>query len=186
MAELSNRTKPLDATDWKILELLQNHARMAYSEIASLVHLTAPAVMKRVQRLEETGIIRAYRAEIDLATLLDRPISVFVQMTCRRDNEKKFETDLEQFPEITECHLMTSAISYVIRAQVSSVKHLHGLLERLGSYGETDSAIVLESVRTRYVYNQDHKMNPPRSKLRGIQQTILIFYIRSSCCSCSC
>jgi Lrp/AsnC family transcriptional regulator, leucine-responsive regulatory protein len=154
MSDSAKKNKPLDSTDWKILELLQTNARMTYSEIASQVHLTAPAVLKRVQRLEENGIIRAYHAEVDVASLLDLPISVFIQMTCSRGNEKKFEVDIQLFPEITECHLMTSTISYVIRAHVSSVKHLHELLERLGRYGETDSAIVLETVRARVVYNQ--------------------------------
>lgn len=157
MVDSTKKNKSLDATDWKILELLQINARMAYSEIASQVHLTAPAVMKRIQRLEDTGIIRAYRAELDIATLLDRPISVYIQLTCSRDNEKKFVENLEKFPEILECHLMTSTISYVIHAQASSVEHLHEMLERLGRYGETDSAIVLETVHIRDVYKQGNK-----------------------------
>lgn len=148
MSDSRKKSKPLDQTDWEILELLQNNGRISYKDITEQVHLTAPAVIKRVRRLEDTGIIRGYRADVDVAHLLDLPISVFIQMTCNRANETQFQTDLPSFPEITECHLMSSTISYVIRAHVSSVVHLTDLLERLGSYGETDSAIVLESLRT--------------------------------------
>lgn len=156
MPDSDKKNKPLDPTDWRILELLQTNARMSYSDIAAQVHLTPPAVIKRVQRLEESGIIRGYRVDVDTAHLLDLPISVFIQMTCSRANEKQFQANLPSFPEIMECHLMSSTISYMIRAQISSVTRLTDLLERLGRYGETDSAIVLESLRTHMVYRPDH------------------------------
>ena len=151
MSESTKKNKPLDTTDWRILQLLQTDGRMSYSDMAVQVHLSTPAVSKRVQRLEDAGIIRGYRAEVDAARL-DLPISAFIRMTCSRADEQRFQEDLPGFPEIAECHLMSAAISFVIRAQLSSVAHLHDLLARLGRYGETDSAIVLESLQTDGVY----------------------------------
>ena len=151
MSDFTKENKPLDSTDWRILDLLQKNGRMTYSDIAVQVHLSTPAVIKRVRRLEDAGIIRGYRAEVDAARL-NLPVSAFIRLTCSRADEQQFQADLPTFPEITECHLMSAAISFVIRAQLSSVAHLHDLLARLGHYGETDSAIVLESLQTHVLY----------------------------------
>lgn len=155
MSASTSKNKPLDPTDWQILELLQANARMSYNEIAAHVHLTAPAVIRRVRRLEENGYIRGYRADVDMGKVLDHPISVFIQMVSDRAKEKQLQENLSSFPEIIECHLMSSTIDFVIRAQVSSVEHLNELLARLGEYGETDSAIVLETIRDQSEFKPD-------------------------------
>jgi len=55
-----------DNLDWKILEELQVNARISYSEIGRKIGLSGPAVAERVQKLENAGIIKGYRADIDM------------------------------------------------------------------------------------------------------------------------
>ena len=55
--------KSLDAIDEKIVELLQDNARIAIKEIAAQVFLSSPAVTARMERLETRGIIKGYHAE---------------------------------------------------------------------------------------------------------------------------
>ena len=59
----------IDATDWALLELLQANARLSFAALGRKVRLSAPAVAERMKRLEERGVIRAYRTEINLAAL---------------------------------------------------------------------------------------------------------------------
>jgi Lrp/AsnC family transcriptional regulator, leucine-responsive regulatory protein len=57
----------LDQIDWKILKELQIDARISYAELGRRVGLTTPAVIERIRKLEDAGIIKGYRADIDTA-----------------------------------------------------------------------------------------------------------------------
>jgi Lrp/AsnC family leucine-responsive transcriptional regulator len=61
------RERLLDATGWRILQELQQNARLSFSELGQRVGLSSPAVTERVRRMEEAGIITGYRAEINTA-----------------------------------------------------------------------------------------------------------------------
>jgi Lrp/AsnC family transcriptional regulator, leucine-responsive regulatory protein len=145
-SDQSVKKEPLDDVDVRILTLLLSDGRMSYSDLAARVHLSTPGVIKRIRRMEDSGIIRGYHAEVDLGKI-GLPVSTFIRLTATRANEKRFLEQLPSFPEISECHLMAGDISFVIRASVSSIAHLHELLTRVGQFGETDSAVILESPR---------------------------------------
>ncbi|QYF84092.1 Lrp/AsnC family transcriptional regulator [Brevibacterium sp. PAMC21349] len=67
----------MDRTDKKILSLLENNGRMSMKELAQEVSLTAPATKERVNKLEESGVIKGYKTEISLEKL-DRSITAFI------------------------------------------------------------------------------------------------------------
>ena len=140
----------LDALDWRILEELQENARITYSELGRRVALTPPAVAERVRRLEEAGVIRGFRADLD-HTRLGLPITAFVRMraanetTCRELGERAGD-----FEEILECHRVTGEDSYIAKVAVRSVAHLEKLIDRLMPYAETITSLVLSApVTTR-------------------------------------
>ena len=70
----------LDATDRRILSLLQKEGRISNAELALRVHLSPSACHRRVQRLEEAGVIHGYVALLD-ARKLRRQTTVFVEIT---------------------------------------------------------------------------------------------------------
>ncbi|MCV4871978.1 AsnC family transcriptional regulator, partial [Escherichia coli] len=70
----------LDEIDKNILANLQKDARLSYAELGRRVGLTTPAVIERVRKLEDAGVITAYRAEIDLARI-GYPITAFIRMS---------------------------------------------------------------------------------------------------------
>ncbi|EFH85159.1 Lrp/AsnC family transcriptional regulator [Ktedonobacter racemifer] len=76
--------KILDETNWQLIEALQQNARLSYSELGQRVGLTAPAVAERMRKMEEQGIIRGYRAEVDLAQL-GLPIVALVRLVPAAD-----------------------------------------------------------------------------------------------------
>ncbi len=70
----------LDAIAWKILEALQQNARLSFAELGRKIGLSTPAVAERVHRLEEAGVITGYHASLDTAKL-GVPIRVLVRLT---------------------------------------------------------------------------------------------------------
>ena len=73
----------LDDKDWQLLELLQENARTSFIDLARKVGLSAPAATERVRRLEEAGVIRGYRADVD-PEKLGFPIAAIIRMSTGR------------------------------------------------------------------------------------------------------
>ena len=76
----------LDGVDYKIIDLLQNNARMSLKDIASKVFLTSPAVSARIEKLERNGVIEGYHARINLEAL---PLKTFVSLNMPEGNQEK-------------------------------------------------------------------------------------------------
>ncbi len=86
----------LDATDWKILRELQNEGRMTNVELSRRVGISAPPCLRRVKRLEETGIIRGYRALLN-APALGYDLVAF----CLVGLHHQSDAELKSFSELT-------------------------------------------------------------------------------------
>ena len=79
----------LDKTDRKILQLLQQNARMTVKEIASRLYMSSPAISARIRGLEEAGVIRGYHADIDPA-FLGYTIKAFVNLEVDPKQKEEF------------------------------------------------------------------------------------------------
>ena len=139
-------TPGVDNTDWGIVEALQDDARLTWAELGRRVNLSPPAVAERVKRLEEQGVIKGYRAEIDLARL-GLPMQAVIRIVTSSAAEcNNLGARLKEVPEVLECYRVTGSDSYVIRVALRSMEHLEGLLERVGpTYGDTITAMVLST-----------------------------------------
>ncbi len=136
--------RPLDQTDWRILAELQRDGRLSYNRLARLVNLSSPAVAERVRRLEEAGVITGYGARVDAAKA-GLPLTAFVQLRCSLGSCLLKTTAAEDFPEITEVHKLSGSSCSMLKLRLASMRHLEGLLERLGRHGEMNSHIVLST-----------------------------------------
>ncbi len=134
----------LDDIGWALLRELQGSARLSYSELGRRVGLTPPAVADRIRRMEEAGIIRGYRLDVDLARL-GLPLTALIRVTHRGVNCLELGRIVSEYPEVLECHRITGAESYIMKVAVRSVGHLQELIDRLMPYGETVTSIVLSS-----------------------------------------
>ncbi len=141
-------TLQIDAVGWKILELLQENARLSYREIGEAVGLTAPAVAERVRRMEDAGIVKGYHAEVDL-NKAGLPIQAFVLITNSATQALRFRASVHDFPEVTECYCITGSESYIVKVAVTSVPRLEQLLMELKPFGEVRTCLVLSSQLTR-------------------------------------
>lgn len=136
--------KIMDETGWRILEELQENARISFSELGRRVALTPPAVAERVRRMEETGVIAGYRAQ-PAHDRIGLPITAFIRWTATGNDCAYLGEVAKDIPEIVECHRVTGEESYVVKVVVRSVAHLEELIDRLMPYGETKTSVVLSS-----------------------------------------
>ena len=134
----------IDEIDRKILKELQQDARLSYAELGRRVGLTTPAVIERVRKLEDSGVIAGYRADIDTAKV-GLPITAFVRMSITGVDYSHIIEVAEQSNEVLECHRGTGGDSFIMKVAVSSVEHLQEVIDRLVPYGITTTTIVLSS-----------------------------------------
>jgi Lrp/AsnC family leucine-responsive transcriptional regulator len=133
-----------DEIDRKILRLLQENARISYAELGRQVGLTTPAVIERVRKLEDAGIITGYRADIDTAKV-GLSITAFIRMSISGVDYSHIIEVAQGSKEVLECHRGTGGDSFIMKVAVSSVEHLQELIDRLTPYGITTTTIVLSS-----------------------------------------
>jgi Lrp/AsnC family transcriptional regulator, leucine-responsive regulatory protein len=134
----------VDAIDWRLLGLLQNDARMSFAALGRKLRLSPPAVAERMKRLEERGVIRACRAEINLSAL-GRGLHVYLRVVVQPKDYSRFKQAVEAMEEIFECHHVTGEESFVLRAAVEGVAALEGLIQKLTVYGPTTTSVILST-----------------------------------------
>ena len=138
----------LDDVGWKLLQALQENARLSFRELGQRIGLSAPAVIERVRRMENAGIIVGYRAEIDL-TKVGLPITAFIRMSTPRERSGHVGIQLQAIPEILECHRVAGEDSFLMKVGVASMNHLEKLIDHLAQHGQSTTSIVLSSLLTR-------------------------------------
>jgi Lrp/AsnC family transcriptional regulator, leucine-responsive regulatory protein len=124
-------SKPeLDATDWQLLEALQQDARLGYAELGRKVRLSAPAVAERVKQLEEAGVIAGYRAVIN-PKRLGYTIDAMVRVRCDGGVCARVGTLVADIPEVLECRRLAGEDSALLHVVAMSITHLEAVLDRL-------------------------------------------------------
>jgi DNA-binding Lrp family transcriptional regulator len=143
----------LDDIDLKILEHLQENARISNVELADEVGLSPAPCLRRVRALEEAGVIRRYLALVD-QTALNIGVTVFVQVTLDLQVEGRleiFEHAIMSRPEVLECYLMTGDADYLLRVVVPDVpayeRFLRDTLTRIESAAGIKSSFALKQVK---------------------------------------
>lgn len=116
----------IDATDRRILEILQNDCSITNVELARRVHLSPSPCLARVKALERAGVIRRYVALAD-PVKLGLNLNVFIQVSLEKqiDSElARFQKAMADYPEVMECYLMTGDADYLLRVVVPDMQAL--------------------------------------------------------------
>lgn len=150
MAATAFESKPgLDAKDWQLLELLQKDARTGYAELGRHVGLSAPATAERVKRLEDAGVIRAYRAEVD-PQRLGYVIEAVIRLRCDGSICSSVGPALAEIPEILDYRRLAGEDSGSLRVIAMSVGHLEAVLDRIVRFHPSISTTTLVVLQTPY------------------------------------
>lgn len=132
----------VDAFDHKILALLQENARITFTEIGRRVHLTSPAVAERIKRLEESGVINGYATRINLRKF-GYSFEAFILITV--ESHPALDAWAAAHAEVLALHATTGSHCAIIRLALTSPEHLQSLLSSLGAMGKTTTSMVLSS-----------------------------------------
>ena len=142
--------KLLDEVGQKLLYELQLDARLSFAELGRRVGLSLPAVAERVRRMEEAGIITAYRAEVN-PRAMGLPILAFIRLSTVGGQYPAVIALIGDLPEVLECHHLTGTDSFIMKVIASSISHLEQLITRLSTYGQTATSIVLSTPVTKRI-----------------------------------
>jgi Lrp/AsnC family leucine-responsive transcriptional regulator len=121
----------VDAIDRQLVELLRVNARFSFAELARQVGLSAPAVHERVGKLESSGVLRGYHADVDPEAIgLAVTALIGVVQDSSADIDELIST-LSGMPEIDSCYFMAGEESFLLKARVGTITELEQLIVRL-------------------------------------------------------
>ncbi|WP_411883212.1 Lrp/AsnC family transcriptional regulator [Polaromonas sp. YR568] len=141
-------TTEWDHYDSRILGELQRDARITMAELGRRVHLSQPAVTERVRKLELGGVIKGYRAEVDLARL---GYGIRAIARVGRVEYARVVKLIEQTPEVINAYNVTGEDSWVLEIAVIDVAHLDAVVTKFCLLTETSTSIVLNAPRENAV-----------------------------------
>lgn len=134
-----------DEFDRAILAILQRDNTTAQREIAETVHLSAPAVQRRIKRLQEAGFIRANVAVLD-QNRLGRPLTIMVEVRVSSEQPHRvapFRRRVQDDPAVQQCYAITGDADFLLILTAASMEEYEAISERL--FGNDDN---IERYRT--------------------------------------
>ena len=119
----------LDAIDRRILRVLQEDGRATYDVLAQQVGLSPSAVLRRVKRLEESGVVLGYVALL-AAERIGLPLTAYLNVRLEKHTERHkrnpmdlFRAAVQTWPEVIECAALTGEMDYLLRVAVHDMAH---------------------------------------------------------------
>lgn len=143
----------MDRIDRRILNELQQDGRLSIVELAGRVGLTKTPCAERVRRLESSGVIKAYHAELDAVAL---GVGHVVMVEVLLDNTtaqvlRQFDAAVRRIPQIQSCHLIAGNFDYLLKVRtrdIAEYRELMGsVISELPSVKQTHTYVVLETVK---------------------------------------
>ena len=123
----------MDSTDRKILAILQEDASLPVAEIAARVHLSQTPCWRRIQRLEEAGVIRKRVALVD-PDAIGLGLTVFVEIETGDHSAEwldRFARAVEEMPEVMEVYRMAGDVDYLMRIAIGNMAAYDSFYRRL-------------------------------------------------------
>ncbi|AVK84957.1 AsnC family transcriptional regulator [Lysinibacillus sp. B2A1] len=138
----------MDKIDTDILLQLQQNAKISMKELAASVHLSSPAVIERVKKLEEQGMIEGYSTKVNLKKLQRtiQAIILFKSIDC-----KSLSDFCNAHPDVLECYRVAGEISYIVKLATYSVETLERFIDEAMPYGTPSTNIVLSSTEKKVI-----------------------------------
>lgn len=146
----------LDSIDIKILNILQENARISNAELSAQVNLSQTPCLRRLRKLEQSGLIQQYTVRLDYKKL-GYGISALTFVRLEKNtacNGTEFEAAVSKFPQVIECLVLAGAHDYVLRVMTESLEsYEHFLKEDLANVDKVvgvESTIILNQVMCRH------------------------------------
>lgn len=134
----------LDSINLRLLTELRDNPRLPMAELARRVGMSSPSVTERVRRLEEGGIIRGYRLDLNPAPL-GLPIAAYIRVRPNPGQLPRIAELAERIPEVVECHRITGDDCFILKVYIPAMDQLDRLLDRFLLFGTTTTSIIQSS-----------------------------------------
>ena len=146
-------TPTFDRTDLRLLALLQRDGRASNADLAAQVNLSPSACLRRIQRLEATGVVAGYAARLD-PQALGLGLQAFVRVQLEKHGApgiERFIANVQDWDEVVACHALTGDMDYLLHIYVRDLDHFSAfLLDKLldaAGVADVNSSFVLRTVK---------------------------------------
>lgn len=131
----------MDAVDRALLVELDADPRLATAELARRIEVSVPTARDRLRRLQEGGVIRGYRLDVDPAAL-GYPVAAFVRVRPGPGQLPKIAELAQSLGQVSECHRITGEDCFLIKVHAADVGSFEAVLDRFLLHGQTTTSIV--------------------------------------------
>lgn len=131
----------IDNIDRELIAVLADDGRIAVSELARRVGLSAPSTAERIRRLESQGVIQGFAVRID-PRALGYTLQAIVRVKPMPGQLHLVEEEIRRIPEFVECDKVTGDDCFICRLFLQSIEHLDAILSKITERAETSTAIV--------------------------------------------
>lgn len=156
MAQSFHAAAEIDDTDYKLLAMLQEEGRVSFRELGRRVKMSPPAIAERVRRLEESGVIRGYKAVVDIQRL-GLQLTAFVRIRYPSGDYRPFEKVIRDRPEVIDCYHVTGEDCFLLKVVARSMGELEATSGVLARLGATTTSLVFSTLVS------DRPVSPPQA-----------------------
>ncbi len=147
----------LDATDIRILQLLQENAQLTLKDISKQINLSMTPTHDRIKRLENEGVIDKYVTILN-KKMLGNPMTVYCNITLdkqQKNHFEEFELAIRDFPEVIECSVISGSFDYLLKVIVKNMEAYNEFYQKklsdLQSVAHISSSFVMSEVKSTTV-----------------------------------
>jgi len=162
----------IDKTDVRILKEMQSDARISVAELAKRVALTPTPCARRLQQLEQAGVIKGYVAVLDQAAL-GLPVDAFVEVRLTREGKAEvaeFESRVHEYPQVMQCWALSGGSDYLLHVVTADLegynRFLRDELLSLGCVDHVQTGFALQRVVDRTALPLQQLNHDPRAASR--------------------
>lgn len=131
----------MDALDRAILVELDADPRLPTAELARRVEVSVPTARDRLRRLQESGVIRGCRLDVDPASM-GYPVAAFVRVRPGPGQLPKIAELARSLTQVSECHRITGEDCFLIKVHATDLNTFEDVLDRFLMYGQTTTSII--------------------------------------------
>ena len=143
----------LDTIDVRILEVLQDNARVSISELSKQVNLSLSAVSERLKKLENSNIIEQYTTVLNPAAM-EKEQSAIMKISMEDPSDTpEFRRLVQELDEILECHYITGTYDYVLKITTKNMATLEALMNKIKSIKSikhTETNVIFSTIKNKH------------------------------------